>query len=79
MKVLHDLYKSQNKEDEIHGLKNKLAMKGVEKLSKTCTKEGDIKWNFTKFLLDKNSKVIRRLSPIENPLLLEDDIIKLIK
>ena len=64
---------------EIHGIKNKLAMKGVSKLSSTCKSKYDIKWNFTKFLLDKNGKVIRRLSPIENPKLLEDDIIKLIE
>ena len=69
--------KSSELEDEIHGLKNKLAMKGISKISSTCKSKYDIKWNFTKFLLDKNGKVIRRLSPIENPKLLEDDIIRL--
>ena len=71
--------KSSELEDEIYGIKNKLAMKGVKKISSTCKDKYDIKWNFTKFLLDKNGKVIRRLSPIENPKLLEDDIIKLIE
>ena len=66
-------------EEEIYGLKNKLAMKGVAKISNTCKNKNDIKWNFTKFLLDRNGKVLRRLSPIENPKLLEDDIMKLTK
>jgi len=70
--------KSAIKTDEIKGFKNKLAMKGVEKLSTSYKKEGDIKWNFTKFLLDRNGKVIRRLSPIEDPIKLESDIINLI-
>ena len=64
--------------EEIHGLKNKMAMKGVEKLSKTCKKENDIKWNFTKFLVDRNGDVVKRLSPIENPMLLEDKIKELL-
>ena len=59
-------------------MKNKLAMKGVMKLSKTCKKENDIKWNFTKFLVDRNGNVVNRLSPIENPLLLEDKIKELL-
>ena len=71
--------KENSPKEEIHGLKNKIAMKGVSKISTTCKSENDIKWNFTKFLLDRNGKVIRRLSPIENPKLLEDDIIKLLE
>ena len=71
--------KENSPKEEIHGLKNKIAMKGVSKISTTCKNENDIKWNFTKFLLDRNGKVIRRLSPIENPKLLEDDIIKLLE
>ncbi len=71
--------KENSPKEEIYGLKNKLAMKGVSKISSTCKSENDIKWNFTKFLLDKNGKVLRRLSPIENPKLLENDIIKLLE
>ena len=71
--------KENSPKEEINGLKNKIAMKGVSKISTTCKKENDIKWNFTKFLVDKNGKVIRRLSPIEDPKLLEDDIIKLLE
>ena len=64
--------------EEINGIKNKLAMKAVMKLSKTCKNKNDIKWNFTKFLVDRNGKVVKRLSPIENPLVLEDKIKELL-
>lgn len=70
--------KENAKEDEIHGLKNKMAMKGVAKISSTCKKKNDIKWNFTKFLVDKDGNVVRRLSPIEDPMLLKDTINELL-
>ena len=70
--------KESNLEDEIHGLKNKLAMKGVEKLSSTCKNKYDIKWNFTKFLVDQEGNVVRRLSPIEDPMKLENTIKELL-
>lgn len=66
------------KEDDIYGMKNKLAMKGIKKMSSTCRNDGDIIWNFTKFLVDKEGNVIRRLSPIESPRKLEEDILKLL-
>ncbi|MGB5791412.1 glutathione peroxidase [Poseidonibacter sp.] len=37
----------------------------------------DIKWNFTKFLVDKNGKVINRYGSITKPQEIEDDIKKL--
>jgi glutathione peroxidase len=39
---------------------------------------GNIKWNFTKFLIDRNGKVIRRYAPGVNPMKMEDDIRKLL-
>lgn len=33
-----------------------------------------IKWNFTKFLVDKNGEVIRRFGPTEEPLSFADEI-----
>ena len=33
-----------------------------------------IKWNFTKFLVDKNGKVIDRYAPITKPLSIKNDI-----
>ena len=57
---LYTYLKNEIKEDEIKGLKNKMAMKAVEKISKTATKKGDIKWNFTKFLVDRKGNVVGR-------------------
>jgi glutathione peroxidase len=38
-----------------------------------------IKWNFTKFLVDTNGKVVKRYSPSTKPEEIEDDIFKLLK
>ena len=38
-----------------------------------------IKWNFTKFLVSSDGKVIKRYSPITNPFKIENDIIALLK
>jgi len=37
-----------------------------------------IKWNFTKFLVDKNGKVVERYAPSVKPAQIEDDIKKLL-
>ncbi len=75
---LYTYLKEQIKEDKIEGIKNKMAMKAVEKISKTTKKDGDIKWNFTKFLVDKEGKVIERYSPTFKPEDMEEDIKKII-
>ncbi|GAA0108885.1 glutathione peroxidase [Clostridium tertium] len=38
----------------------------------------DIKWNFTKFLIDKEGNVIKRYSPATSPLKIKTDIEKLL-
>ena len=75
---LYTYLKEQIKEDKIEGLKNKMAMKAVEKISKTAKKDGDIKWNFTKFLVDKEGKAVGRYSPTFKPEDMEEDIKKII-
>ena len=55
-----------------------MAMKGISKMSKTCVSDKDIKWNFTKFLVDREGNITNRLSPIESPMLLEEKIKELI-
>ena len=62
----------------IEGVKNKLTMAGVKKISKTFKKENDILWNFTKFLVDKEGNVVMRVSPIEKPEVMESKIKELI-
>ena len=70
--------KEQIKEDKIDGLKNKMAMKAIEKISTTAKKDGDIKWNFTKFLVDRKGNVVGRYSPTYKPEDMEKDILQII-
>ncbi|ADU29127.1 glutathione peroxidase [Evansella cellulosilytica] len=39
----------------------------------------DIKWNFTKFLIDQNGEVINRYAPSTTPAKMEEDIKKLLQ
>ena len=55
-------------------MKDKVTMKAIEKLSKTCKKPSDIKWNFTKFLVDKEGNVVGRYVPTVKPEDIEEDI-----
>ena len=71
---LYKYLKNEIKEEKIEGIKNKIAMKSIEKISTTCKKEGDIKWNFTKFLVDRNGKVVKRYDPTSKPFSFEEDI-----
>ncbi|KAG4096504.1 putative phospholipid hydroperoxide glutathione peroxidase [Neocallimastix lanati (nom. inval.)] len=75
---LFENLKQQIKEDILEGMKNKIAMKGVSAISKTCKKEGDIVWNFTKFIVDKEGKAVARFSPIMKPEDLEPKIKELL-
>lgn len=71
---LYTLLKKEMPNEDVKGLKNKMAMKAIEKISTTCKKPGDIKWNFTKFLVDKNGNVIKRFDPTSDPMSFENDI-----
>ena len=53
-------------------------MKAISKISDTCTKKGDIVWNFTKFLVDKEGNAIKRYNPTFNPKDIEKDILELL-
>ena len=75
---LYKFLKSQIVDEKVEGLKGKMAMKAIEKISSTCKKEGDIKWNFTKFLIDREGNVIARFAPTTDPLKIEDAIVGLL-
>ena len=77
--LLWKYLKENAPQEYIKGLAHKASMKAIEKLSETYKKENDIKWNFTKFLVDKKGKVVARYSPIESPLIMEEKIINLLK
>ena len=70
--------KNQKAEDVTDGMKNRIAMKAIDKISTTCKKEGGIKWNFTKFLVDREGNVVQRYSPTYKPEDMEEDIKKII-
>ena len=75
---LYTYLKKNSKDEYIKGVKNKITMLGIKKISKTYKKENDIIWNFTKFLVDQNGNVVMRVSPIESPCVMEESIKKLI-
>lgn len=70
--------KENSPEEYIKGTAHKLSMKAVEKMSASYKQKNDIKWNFTKFLLNKSGMPVYRYSPIESPDIIEEDIIKLL-
>lgn len=72
------LLKEQQPTEEIKGLKNKMAMKAIAKISTTCKKPSDIAWNFTKFLVDKDGNAVKRYDPTFNPSEIEKDLINLL-
>ncbi len=75
---LYTFLKENSPKEKIKGIKNKMAMKAVEKISTTYKKENDIKWNFTKFLVNKEGKIVKRYDPTFKPEDMEEDIKKLI-
>ena len=77
----HPIYtflKEKQPDEEIKGLKNKAAMNMIKPLSTTCKKPGDIKWNFTKFLVDRDGNVVKRWDPTFKPEDMDADIAALI-
>ena len=72
------ILKEQQPTEEVVGLKNKMAMKAIKKISKTCTKDNDIVWNFTKFLVDKEGNAVKRYNPTFDPSDIEKDLLELL-
>jgi len=67
--------KSEISEDpEPKGMKNKLAMKAISKMPGVSKEKGFIKWNFTKFVVDRDGKVVYRFGPTDEPKDFEDKI-----
>ena len=75
---LYQALKAAAPEDELNGMKEKLTMKTISVISKTCKEPGDIKWNFTKFLVDRNGNVVHRYPPVTTPEQIESDLAALI-
>ena len=70
--------KAQKVDEEVEGFKNKMAMKAISKISTTAKNDGDIKWNFTKFLVDREGNVVGRFAPTTEPEKIESSIKELL-
>jgi glutathione peroxidase len=60
------------------GLKAKMSALMFKFISKTAKNDNDIKWNFTKFLVDRQGQVVKRYAPTVTPEEIEQDILKLL-
>ncbi len=59
--------KSAAPTESYDGLKAKATQKMLKTLSKSVEKEGDILWNFTKFLINRDGTVVKRFAPTAEP------------
>ena len=66
--------KAQAPAEEYNGLKAKATAKMLKGLSKSMEKDSDIRWNFTKFLVNRDGTVIKRYAPTTKPEDIEKDI-----
>ncbi|MBQ7649166.1 MAG: glutathione peroxidase [Paludibacteraceae bacterium] len=70
--------KEQAPSEEYNGLKAKATATMLKGISKTFKKENDIRWNFTKFLLDREGNVVGRFAPTTKPEDIETEILILL-
>ncbi|MBP5270444.1 MAG: glutathione peroxidase [Clostridia bacterium] len=75
---LFTFLKAQAPDEEVKGMKNKIIMKQIEKISETYQKPSDIRWNFTKFLVDRSGCVVKRYDPTSDPADFDAEIAALI-
>ncbi|MBR2709636.1 glutathione peroxidase [Candidatus Saccharibacteria bacterium] len=72
------LKEAQPEDPEPKGMKNRIAMTTISKLPGVSKEKGFIKWNFTKFLVDREGNVVRRFGPTDKPEEIEAEIEKVI-
>lgn len=60
------------------GIKNKMAMAAIAKIPGVGKERGFIKWNFTKFLVNRDGEVVYRFGPTDEPKDFEDKVKELI-
>lgn len=63
-----------SEDPEPKGMKNRIAMKAIAKIPGVSKEKGFIKWNFTKFLVDKGGKVVYRFGPTDTPAEMEEKV-----
>ena len=70
--------KEQAPVEEYKGLKAKAAKALFKRISDSAKTESDIQWNFTKFLINKEGRVVARFAPTAEPKDFENEIVKLL-
>lgn len=73
-----EFLKAQAPTEEYHGLKAKAAKALFKTLSKSVEKDSDIKWNFTKFLINRKGEVVARFEPTHDMADVERQVKKLL-
>ena len=68
----------EERDDNGFSFKN-LLLSFTSKINGKSGKKSDIKWNFEKFLVDKNGNVVKRFAPTVTPGEIESEIVKLLK
>ena len=76
---IFEYLKSQAPKEEYKGLKAKATHTMLKGVSKSAKKEGDILWNFTKFLISKDGSVIKRFAPVAEPKEMDAEIATMLK
>ncbi len=71
---IFEYLKAEAPSEEYKGLKAKAAKTLFKALSKSVEKDNDIKWNFTKFLISKDGRTIKRYAPTTAPKDFEKDV-----
>ncbi len=69
---IFEYLKAQAPTEDYNGLKAKAAKTLF--ISKSVEKDSDIKWNFTKFLISKDGKTVKRFAPTTEPKDFEKDV-----
>ena len=75
---IFEYLKSQAPTEEYKGFKAKASHTLFKSISKSVEKEGDIMWNFTKFLVSRDGSVVKRFAPTTEPAEFEKDIQEMI-
>lgn len=75
---LFTFLKKEQPQEAVEGFKAKMAMAVVKKISTSTKLDSDIKWNFTKFLVDREGNVVKRYNPTVEPEKIEKDILGLL-
>ena len=68
--------KENGPEEKYEGFKAKATATMLKGISKTFKKANDIRWNFTKFLVDREGNVVGRYAPTTKPEDIEKDVLK---